>query len=81
MSKYWFEDTKVNDLLRIERPLGSFFLRDSKFENIVFLATGTGITPVKSILEMLLRSHPTLLKRNLVFVGSKYEEDLCGDQI
>jgi CDP-4-dehydro-6-deoxyglucose reductase, E3 len=52
LSRYWFDDAKENDLLRIDGPKGSFFFRGLK-ENIVFLATGTGIAPVKSILDML----------------------------
>ena len=77
MSKYWFEDAKLDDLLRIEGPLGSFFLRDSKFENIVFLATGTGIAPIKSILENVIEQPSNFIKKKFwVFVGSRYEEDL-----
>ena len=30
MSEFLFANAKINDLLRIEGPLGSFFLRDSK---------------------------------------------------
>jgi len=52
MSQYWFQEAKENDLLRIEGPKGSFFFRELK-KHIVFLATGTGIAPVKSILDML----------------------------
>jgi len=52
LSKYWFEDAKENDLLRVEGPKGTFFLRERK-KHIVFLATGTGIAPVKSILDKL----------------------------
>ena len=47
MSKYWFEEAKLNDLLRVEGPSGSFFLRESQFENIIFLATGTGSLQLK----------------------------------
>lgn len=51
MSQYWFEQAKVNDLLRLNGPLGTFFLRDVAGLDLVFLATGTGIAPVKAILE------------------------------
>jgi CDP-4-dehydro-6-deoxyglucose reductase, E3 len=53
MSTYWFEKAKQNDLLRINGPLGTFFLRDVAGQNLVFFATGTGIAPVKAILESL----------------------------
>ena len=49
-------EAKENDLLRIEGPIGSFFLRESEVENIIFLATGTGVAPVKSILESIKKA-------------------------
>ena len=33
MSEYFFKEAKINDLLRLEGPLGTFFLRDSSFKN------------------------------------------------
>lgn len=53
MSQYWFEQAKVNDLIRIHGPLGSFFTRPLTGLHLVFLATGTGIAPVKAMLEQL----------------------------
>lgn len=53
MSDYWFNQAKVNDLLRLNGPLGTFFLNKSGGINLVFLATGTGIAPVKAMLEHL----------------------------
>jgi len=52
MSNYWFNEAKENDLLRIEGPKGTFFLRESK-KPLLFLATGTGIAPIISILQGL----------------------------
>ncbi|MBP2833873.1 2Fe-2S iron-sulfur cluster binding domain-containing protein [Aquimarina sp. U1-2] len=77
MSKYWFQEAKENDLLRIEGPLGTFFYKESNFKNIVFLATGTGIAPVKAILEKF-SNHPELIenKRVIIIWGGRYEEDL-----
>ena len=53
LSDYWFEEAKIDDLLRIKGPLGTFFLRDISGKDVVFLATGTGIAPVKAMLEGL----------------------------
>jgi len=53
MTQYWFDQARVNDLLRINGPLGSFFTRPLMGLNVVFLATGTGIAPVKAMLEQL----------------------------
>jgi CDP-4-dehydro-6-deoxyglucose reductase len=53
MSDYWFNHAKVNDLLRLHGPLGTFMLRDVSGLDLIFLATGTGIAPVKAMLETL----------------------------
>ena len=80
MSKYWFEEAKINDLLRVEGPLGSFFLRESKCKNIVFLATGTGIAPVKAMLESVIENHTTFSKKKFwIFVGVRYKQDLLWE--
>jgi CDP-4-dehydro-6-deoxyglucose reductase len=77
MSKYWFNEAKENDLVRIEGPLGSFFFRESIVENIVFLATGTGVAPIKAILESIGRSSQQLTNKKLwLFVGARNEDDI-----
>ena len=77
MSEYFFKEAKVNDLLRLEGPIGTFFLRDSNFKNIIFLATGTGIAPIKSILEGLENSHEQYQNKIFwVIVGARYQKDL-----
>ena len=77
MSQYLFNEAKINDLLRIEGPLGTFFLRESSFKNVIFLATGTGIAPIKSILEKLDKSHEQYQNINFwLIVGARYREDL-----
>ena len=80
MSKYLFEDARINDLLRIEGPIGTFFLRDSEFENIIFLATGTGIAPIRSILQEVEKSPLDYLNKIFwVVVGARYKDDLLWE--
>lgn len=51
-AEHVFSRMKVKDMLRFEGPLGSFFLRDAPEDvPIIFLASGTGFAPIKSILE------------------------------
>ena len=51
-AEHVFSHMKVKDILRFEGPLGSFFLRDQPDNNdIIFVASGTGFAPIKSILE------------------------------
>ena len=76
MSSYLFNSAKENDLLRLEGPLGTFFLRESEtIERIVFLATGTGIAPIKAILEYLIKERNFSMKRILLFWGGRKSED------
>lgn len=42
---------KVRDILRLEGPLGTFFLRDDSDKPIVLLASGTGFAPIKALVE------------------------------
>lgn len=78
LSRFWFEQAKPNDLLRIEGPFGTFFLREEGPTNIVFLATGTGIAPVKALLEELA-ADPTRSNRHRVsvFWGNRQAESFC----
>ncbi|MFZ2430087.1 MAG: FAD-binding oxidoreductase [Lutibacter sp.] len=78
LSQYWFNEAKINDLLRIEGPRGTFFLRNNaSHKNIIFLATGTGIAPVKSILESIAGLSEGFKNKNVyVFWGVKYGKDL-----
>jgi len=80
MSKYWFKEAKVNDLLRIEGPIGSFFLRESEVDFIIFLATGTGIAPIKAILESINGFSDTISNKQIfLFYGARHEVDLFWD--
>ena len=46
-----FGTMKEKEILRIEGPFGSFFLREDSAKPIVLLASGTGFAPLKAILE------------------------------
>ena len=77
MSAYWFDAAKVDDLLRLHGPLGTFFLRDIAGLDLVFLATGTGIAPVKAILEGLAQSPDAARPRTVtVYWGGRKPADL-----
>jgi CDP-4-dehydro-6-deoxyglucose reductase len=46
-----FGAMKEKEILRVEGPLGSFFLREDSDAPIVLLASGTGFAPIKAIVE------------------------------
>ena len=53
-TEYVFNKMKERDILRFEGPLGTFFLREDSDKPIVFVASGTGFAPIKSIVEHAL---------------------------
>lgn len=77
MSEYFFSDMKENDLLRLEGPFGTFFYRESNIKNLIFMATGTGIAPVSSILQYLDENPDLVIRRNVyLFWGNREESDV-----
>ena len=80
MSDYWFNHAKSNDLLRLNGPLGTFFLRECKNTDIFFLATGTGIAPVKAMLESLIHVPEDQQPQSItVLWGGRKPEDFYID--
>jgi CDP-4-dehydro-6-deoxyglucose reductase len=76
MSAYWFQEARQNDLLRFTGPHGTFFLRDTGGRDLFFLATGTGIAPVKAMLESLARSDGDQRPNSVtVFWGNRHLQD------
>lgn len=48
-----FSTLKEKDILRMEGPFGTFFLREDSDKPMIFLASGTGFAPIKALLEQL----------------------------
>jgi CDP-4-dehydro-6-deoxyglucose reductase len=72
-----FGAMKERDILRIEGPFGSFFLREDSARPIVLLASGTGFAPVKALIEQLRMkgsSRPAVL-----YWGGRRPRDLYMD--
>ncbi len=80
LSRYWFAQARANELLRLNGPLGTFVLRPASGLDLVFLATGTGIAPIKAMLESM-GSWPQAQLPALVTVlwGARHRADLYLD--
>jgi len=48
-----FNAMRDKEILRMEGPYGSFFLREDSDKPIVLLASGTGFAPIKAIIEQM----------------------------
>jgi len=80
MSEYWFSKAKVNDLLRLEGPQGTFFLRDTSDIDVIFLATGTGIAPIKAMVGKLVQTGEiSTLRSCSVYFGCRTQSEMFFD--
>lgn len=72
----WVFDTlKERDILRLEAPLGTFFIRNDQTDRpMILMGGGTGFAPLKSMIEDLLAHHD---KRPLhLFWGARNQAEL-----
>lgn len=72
-SGFFFNKLKLNQLLRFYGPLGTFFLREGG-SPLIFLCTGTGFAPVKSIVEQLIESGSS--RKIYIYWGGRLLTDL-----
>jgi len=69
-----FGTLKEKDILRIEGPYGSFYLREDSDKPIVLLASGTGFAPIKAILEHMV--HKGITRPATLYWGGRRPADL-----
>ena len=74
-----FGKMKERDILRLEGPLGTFFLREDSTKPIVFVASGTGFAPIKSIIEHAL--HKGATRPMVLYWGGRRPKDLYMDAL
>lgn len=72
----YFESLKLGDQVEFLGPAGVFTVEPASFENkLVFIASGSGISPLKSMIHDQLQTQQT--KRSItLFWSLRYESDL-----
>lgn len=73
-TRYIFDRMKVNEILRVEAPLGNFILQESSPRPMILMGGGTGFAPIKGILEHAF--HIGLEKPMHLFWGVRSLRDL-----
>jgi CDP-4-dehydro-6-deoxyglucose reductase len=69
-----FSTMKEKDILRIEGPYGSFYLREDANTPIILLASGTGFAPIKALLEHM--QHKNITRPATLYWGGRRPADL-----
>lgn len=74
-----FGKMKERDILRFEGPLGTFFMREESAKPIVFVASGTGFAPIKSIIEHAF--HKGVTRPMVLYWGGRRPKDLYMNEL
>lgn len=69
---------KQGDRLQIQGPLGRFCLKQPLPKRLVFVATGTGIAPFRSMIVELFKQGTT--SEVWLIFGNRYETDILYDE-
>lgn len=70
---------KEREILRVEGPFGSFFLREDSDLPIVMVASGTGFAPIKAIVEHMIHQH--IHRPVALYWGGRRPADLYMDTL
>ena len=73
-TEHVFGAMKAKEILRIEGPFGSFFLREDCDKPIVLLASGTGLAPIKAIIEHM--EFKGITRETTLYWGCRSRADL-----
>ena len=73
-TEHVFRKMKEREILRLEGPLGSFFLREDSAKPALFVASGTGFAPIKSIIESAF--HRGVARPMTLYWGCRRPKDL-----
>ena len=74
-SRYFFNDLKEGDLLKLKGPDGMFVLPNELNKDLVMICTGTGVAPFKSMIDHIYSNSITHRGIHLIF-GSRTEADM-----
>ncbi len=69
-----FGAMKEKDILRVEGPFGTFFLREDSTKPMVLLASGTGFAPIKAIIEHMIEKASQ--RHAVLYWGCRSKADL-----
>ena len=73
----WFFGLKEGDVIHTSLPYGVFVVREPLQDNLVFIGTGTGIAPLRGMIQRLYEQGCT--KDIWLIFGNRYETDILYD--
>jgi CDP-4-dehydro-6-deoxyglucose reductase, E3 len=73
-----FNAMKEKEILRVEGPYGSFFLREDSDKPMILLASGTGFAPIKAVIEHM--QYKGISRPATLYWGGRRPADLYLDE-
>ena len=77
VSSFFCDYLKVGAILPLQLPYGHFTMKEPYDYEFVFVATGTGLAPLRSMTRQLI--HDGVDRPIWLFFGARYEDDLLYD--
>jgi len=74
-----FTQYKGREILRLEGPLGSFYLREETDKPMIFVAGGTGFAPIKAMIAHAL--HHAIDRPMVLYWGARTLKDLYMPEV
>ena len=74
----WFWTLKEGDEVTLTIPYGGFLIHEPIDYNFIFIATGTGLTPLRSMIKSLL--HEGCKKQMMLIFGVRYENEILYEE-
>ncbi len=78
-SQYFFEKVEVGTPIKFKGPSGAFCLREPIEKDLIFICTGTGVAPFRSMLLDLINQKKAHKKIHLIF-GTRYKEGILYEE-
>ncbi|MBI3540733.1 MAG: oxidoreductase [Deltaproteobacteria bacterium] len=70
----WFWGLKEGDEVTLTIPYGGFVMKEPLEDDLIFVATGTGLAPLRSMIKTLL--HQGFKKQITLIFGVRYENEI-----
>ncbi len=78
-SEYFFKQLKEGGRFAARAPFGAFVLKEPCPQHLIFIATGTGIAPLRSMIHDLYKRGEAQTRKLWLFLGIRYETEILYD--
>ncbi len=75
----WFWSLNEGDQVRLAGPYGKFVLPEPIENDLIFIATGTGIAPFRSMIRNVYHENPQYDGEIWLIFGVRYEDEILYD--